>query len=73
MVLEHCFQVWAPNKLSLGYGKVMMKAIRGDSTENIYLIFLYTMHYSGIYFFVCVQENYEETNEKHSKISKECP
>jgi len=28
----------------------MMKAVRGDSIERIYLIVPYMMHYHGIYF-----------------------
>lgn len=65
--MELCFQFQAPNKLSLGYGHVMMKAIRGDSTEMIGLIFLYIVHYSGIYFVcICMKKTMKEANEKHS-------
>lgn len=62
--LELCFPFQACNKLSLGYGKVMMKAIRGDSTERIWLIFLYVCH-ALLWYLFCLhvyEENYEETN-----------
>lgn len=60
-VLELCFQLQAPNKLTLGYWKAMMKAIRRESTERIYLIFPYIMHYSGIYFvWICTKKTMKE-------------
>lgn len=49
------FKFKAPKKLNLEYWKVM-KAIKGDKTEIIYLILSYTMCYSDIYFiFKCTK------------------